>query len=214
VAGSARAYSRREQALLATYVNQGGRLVIAGDGRRTAGLRGLLESFGLALGDTPLGSAAEARSRDRGSDFRFWEAWNVQDLGGGADTLVTCWDLPIVLQRKLGAGSVTLVGDERAFSRWALGGDSRAGIWQSTATRFRRMQAGTPRLIPSPAKRMYQARVEASSKPPPGRSPEAPGQRLPAEAGGDVQPHARWALLLLGLNPQRLEMAVPQKANP
>ncbi|MFA7332143.1 MAG: DUF4350 domain-containing protein [Candidatus Delongbacteria bacterium] len=211
IAGSARAYSRHEQRLLAQYVEQGGRLVIAGDGRRAAGLRGLLAAFGLGLGETPLGSAAEARSPQRGTDFRFWEAWDVQDLRGGADTLVACWGLPIVLERKLGAGRVIVIGDERAFSRWALDDEGRAGIWQSTATRFRRMQVGTPRLIPSPAKRQYQARVEAGAAsaalPPTDRPRPVAGPPPAPVAAAELPPHTRWALQVLGLNPARPEAA-------
>lgn len=210
IAGSARPYSRAERETLQAYVEHGGRLLIAGDGRRTAGLRGLLDHFGFGLGETPLGSAAEAVSRTRGSDFRFWEAWDVQDLRGGADTLVQCWGIPIVMERAMGSGRLVVVGDERAFSRWALEGEGRAGIWQSTATRFRGMNMGAPRLIPSPARLQYQIRVEAgaASVVPPAR--EGPGFAAPPPPKlreQELRPHTRWALQMLGLNPASRDAA-------
>ena len=221
VDGPSRSYSRGERRLLRDWVEKGGRLVVAGDGRRRAALSGLLESFGMALGDAPLGAAPEGLDQlKRPLGFSFWEAWPVEDLAGGADTVASCWGYALALSRPVGSGTVTVVGDERIFSRWALEGVNRSGSWRSTASRFRHQAMPLARPAPSADKLRYLrssqmrtlgARFQAVPHTPPGAAPgraatpvlrpAVPPARKPLAAAPDpeTQWRARWALGLLGL---------------
>ncbi|MDP2360923.1 MAG: DUF4350 domain-containing protein [bacterium] len=200
LAGPARAWSKREIALLRRYVEKGGRLVVAADGRRRAPLGELLAEFGLALDEVPLGAAPEVvDGAGRPLGFTFWEAWPLLDLAGGADTLASCWGLPLALKRGVGEGQVIVVGDERLFSRWSLEGPSRSGTWRSTASRFRNQAPLLPRIQPTPEKiRFLQSLAPGATTTP--AIAAGPPRGAPAATAGLDEPglRRRWALALLG----------------
>jgi hypothetical protein len=207
VAGPARAYGTRDRAALRRYVESGGRLVVAVDGRRAAGARSLLEEFGFAVGDVPLGSAAEARGPQGPLGFSFWEAWDLHDLQGGADTLVSCWGYAVALRRAVGSGSVAVIGDERAGSRWFMEGEGRKGTWASSGTRFRPTGPPTQSRLPHPERTRYESRLRvragvAALTPPQGQAPGAPqvaNRPAPIASDEEVLLRRAWFTDLLGL---------------
>ena len=221
VAGPARPYGRGERRRLRDFVAEGGTLVVAADGRRRAPVAGLLAEFGLALGDTPLGAAPEGLdAAGRPLRFPFWEAWPVEDVQGGADTLASCWGYALALRRQVGSGTVTVVGDERLFSRWSLEGSSRNNSWRSTATRFKRGKPPQPRPVAGEAKMDYLRRAAlrmaregqlAQGQPLPRPAAPRPAA-LPPQAEKTLR--ARWALALLGLEPAPLPPAPPRPGLP
>lgn len=209
VSGSARPYHASQRAILRRYVEGGGRLVVTVDGRRAAGLRGLLREFGFAVGTVPLGSAEEAVGPAGPLGFPFWEAWDLQDLEGGADTLASCWGLPFVFRRELGRGSVVVVGDERAGSRWFLEGDTPGGTGGSTATRFRTSAGREPFRLPHPERVRYEERRRARHQ---AVAPSAavdsldvgPARKRTGRTAADpVALRRAWFRGLLGLGPLR-----------
>jgi len=180
VAGSARPYSRGECRRLEDYVEQGGRLVIAGDYRRREGLGRLLNIFGMDLGSMPLGPAPESIDAQGGSvGFKFYEAWPVLCTAGEMDTLVSCWDYPVIARKQLGRGSVTVVGDERFFSRWSLEGGSRKGKVRGLGTRFTRRDG---KRRDKPATKMKKREYMAEHFPVEKRAQrQSPAKTTPAE---------------------------------
>jgi hypothetical protein len=196
LSGPARPPCAAEIARLEAYVQGGGHLVVAADARRGKPLRRLLERFGLGLLDTPLGTAPEAvDGQGRPLGFELYEAWPLR-CEAPAETLASCWGQPLIVQRQLGEGRVSLVGDERFFSRYFIeGGDARGGKPLNTARRFqgasRRTSAGTG--PPSPAAQAWQrANREAL------HHPELPApERLPATF--ETSRARAWSLL--GIRP-------------
>ncbi len=205
IEGAARKYSSAECADLMEFVAGGGRLVIAGDCRRAAALERLLGTFGLGLDDVPLGTAPVARdSSGLPLDFEFYEAWPVQDLGsvpgehpqvGQMDTLVSCWDYPVVVRKRFGAGVVIAVGDDKFFSKQSLEGDAEDQVLVNASRfrdRMRRPRRITPR--PSPLKQEYldEHGEELQSHTTPRKTP---GPNL-------VQKRRRFAFSLLNIDPK------------
>ena len=162
VNGSARRWTPRESRQLRTWVENGGRLMIAGDWRRRDALLPLLEELQLDIGDTPLGTAPESRTRQgTPAEFQFYEAWPVMSTEGALDTLISCWDYPIVGMKHIGKGMVSIMGDEHLLTKWSLEGSQRNGRPLNTARRF--LDSMQPQQRPTPVAPALRAWMEQYS---------------------------------------------------
>ncbi len=159
VNGPGKTFSGGDSRDLCEWVEAGGHLLIAGDARRVAALEPLLEEFEMEIQDIPLGTAPDSKDRfGRPTDFLFYEAWPVASTGEPLDTLLSCWDFPVIGDKDIGRGHVTVIGDERFFSKYSLEGTERNGKPLNTARRF--MAESVSRRPPPPgnaAKNRYLA---------------------------------------------------------
>jgi hypothetical protein len=119
-------FGRRDADRLATYMFEGGNVILAQGYNVPPPCRLLLSRFGLAIEDIPLG-AGEAGSRVVHKD-----AWAiscpVRDGECAPDTLVraSAFGHPTVVTKRLGRGSLTLISDGRFFLDENLEGERRA----------------------------------------------------------------------------------------
>jgi hypothetical protein len=142
ISGTAKEYLKDEIDLLLDYVESGGHLLISCDYRRSSPLKNLLAAFDLEVLDVPLGTAPEAIDY-QGNElpFEFYEAWPIATIENPKtvtelDTLISCWDYPIVISKNIGQGKITVAGEEHIFARYFLEGKSQNGKPLNTAYRF------------------------------------------------------------------------------
>lgn len=195
LSGPAREIEPAEVDALAAWVESGGHLVLAVDARRGRPAAGLLARFGLRLLDTPLGTAPEAVDAEGAPlGFEFYEAWPFA-CEAGVDTLASCWGYPIVVERRLGSGRLSVVGDERFFSRRFIEGpNARGGKPLNTARRFLADLGGTPAREPSDPAELAWLREHAADL----HRPVVPPPKRPQESFEASRARA-WSLL--GIQP-------------
>jgi hypothetical protein len=90
------------------WVQQGGRLLLTVGWEEKDACQALMDRFGLAIRNTPLGRGPPARN-DTGA--RFVKAWPVTATGDHVRTLIRVWDFAVAVCKGHGKGSVLLVGD-------------------------------------------------------------------------------------------------------
>lgn len=107
-------FSRGEREALVRYVNDGGLLLIGTGYEESHGAATLLADFGFSIGSTPLGAAHESRTRIEGTFVMMHESWPVESKSPeDVSVLAEAWDYPLVSLRRVGRGSVLVIGDSR-----------------------------------------------------------------------------------------------------
>lgn len=216
ISAPARSYSDHELDLLEDYVRQGGHIVLSADARRSTPVAGLLDRFGLELLEVPLGTAPEAVDHlGRELPFEYYEAWPFANMGAALDTLVSCWGYPIIVQRTLGSGKLTAIGDEHFLSRYFLEGSSRTGKPLNTARRFvDELRPPRQQAPVKPGLRVWEQRYRDQLN--------QVGAPRPAPPKKDVHATQDFAYNLLGITPshrpgdggQEIGADVPQRGRP
>ena len=108
VIAPARRFGKREVDQIERYVQQGGHLLLSVGFEERDGARELLDRFGFALENTPLGPIAR---QDNTRSLIFPKAWPVRNNAAGAQTLCEAGGYAVVISRPFGLGRVILIGD-------------------------------------------------------------------------------------------------------
>lgn len=109
----ARHYNAGDIAAVRTFAEAGGAVLICAGYEESGPVRDLLDDFGCAIENVPLGRATAKPVIDgKARTVMFHEAWPVAHQGGlSAAVPATSMGYGVVVQRKIGNGSVTVIGD-------------------------------------------------------------------------------------------------------
>ena len=111
-----RALSSREVARLFRWAEEGTTVIVAADGNIPSA-RVVVHQLGLTFGDVPLGAITV--DLPGGDALQFHSAWPLIPADGWI-TLIERRQLPVVVQRRLGKGSLIVIGDEGLSSNIGL----------------------------------------------------------------------------------------------
>jgi len=104
----AKSFSGEEIEALEEFVRGGGVLVLSVGWEERAASQSLLRSFGLEIGNTPLGRVDPSQNSQK---LAFHKAWPVELLQEGAEVLCQVWDHPLIVSKSYHKGRVLLIGD-------------------------------------------------------------------------------------------------------
>jgi hypothetical protein len=121
-------FSTAERSALGRFVSDGGLLLVAAGYEESRGAAALLADFGLAIGATPLGAAPASKSDLAGTGVMMHESWPVEASAEDAAVLAEAWGYPLVVLRRVGRGSVLVIGDSSFLGDGMLEGPERANV--------------------------------------------------------------------------------------
>ena len=104
----ARSFSSEEIETLEEFARSGGFLILSVGWEERAASQSLLRSFGLEIGNTPLGRVDPSQNSQK---LTFHKAWPVVTLQEGAEILCQVWDHPLVVSKSYYKGRILLIGD-------------------------------------------------------------------------------------------------------
>jgi hypothetical protein len=104
----AKPFTEREIETIGKFVQNGGFLIVAVGWEEKDASVGLLEHFGLRIGNTPLGRISPAQN-DKG--LSFYKSWPVIDNEERSEVLCKIWNYPTAVYHPYDNGGVLLVGD-------------------------------------------------------------------------------------------------------
>lgn len=189
--GPTREFSPQSIRRLQEFLHSGGRAVITLDARHSDGFENLAEAFSFQVPAIPLGRATGSRRSSSIDGIRLYEAWPVRSHQF-ADTLLSAWDYPIIISRKVGAGVLTVAGEQRLFSRRLLDKRDKHGRVLSRGLRYRNYRRPVPRRSENQAENDYLQEYRTSLVP----------RHIPPSVNTETDADAGYRLLdtLLDLN--------------
>jgi hypothetical protein len=110
IVAPAKPYTRAEIAILRTYVERGGTLLVAVGWEESYASRPLLGAFDIEMENLPLGYF-QTRSPVLGLDVMFYEAWPVRDIVDTAEIIAAHGEYPVVLVKPWEKGRLIVIGD-------------------------------------------------------------------------------------------------------
>lgn len=120
-------YTPAEVECIEGFVQRGGTLILAVDASHARAIASLLDRFGIAVPNRPLGPQPAHRILERDDSVpRFQSAWPVE-AGPSSEALASVADCDIVARRQHGEGHVVVIGDSRFFSSQNVMGEW--GYW-------------------------------------------------------------------------------------
>lgn len=114
-------FSRSEIDRLEQFVDDGGWLMIAAGWDKREAVGPLLDRFGLAIDNIPLG---EAEAFGMGKTVKMKNAYPVKGQGEGVETLITAFDYPVAKVVRRGTGGVIEIGDSEFLLNMNLEGQN------------------------------------------------------------------------------------------
>ncbi len=103
-----RAFSRAETDFLERFVRDGGRLIVCAGGEERRPARALLQRFGFAVGNVPLGKLPPEKNS---AGIYQACAWNLETGAGEKEILCRAWDYPVIAAKTPGKGRVIAIAD-------------------------------------------------------------------------------------------------------
>jgi hypothetical protein len=148
-----RPFSPDEIGRLRAFAERGGQAVLAVGWEEAAGSRTLLDAFGLSIAPVPLGPVPVLRKIADPELFRrlqiephFSSAWPVQGASSQDDQVLYASDeYPVVVRRRIGRGSLTVVGDGRFLLNRTL--EEEGSSWQGNVAFLRRIFPRPPEAV-------------------------------------------------------------------
>jgi hypothetical protein len=140
-----RPFSPGELRRLRASLERGGQAVLAVGWEEAAGSRSLLDFFGLSIAPVPLGPVPVLRKIADPEVFQrlqiephFSSAWPVEGIAATGDEILYASDsYPVVVRRRVGRGSLTIVADGRFLLNKTL--EEEGSSWQGNVAFLRRL---------------------------------------------------------------------------
>lgn len=105
-------FSIKEIASIKSFAGRGGNIIINIGFEESRNAVSLLNAFDLAVTDIPLGSTSDPVLYPNENHINFYNAWQVH---GSGEILARVLQCPTAIRKKIGKGSITLIGDSKFF---------------------------------------------------------------------------------------------------
>jgi hypothetical protein len=106
--GPSKPFSRAEVEEIRRFVEGGKHVLLAAGREDLPGSEELWDTFGLQVGDMPLGRVLV---KQPGGDVRMYKAWSIEAVRGSPKVLCSPWGYSTVVQQTVGKGSVVAIAD-------------------------------------------------------------------------------------------------------